>query len=205
MQNKEWTVNSEYLFYEDHKISLKNINLKGLHQLDNAALAAIGCLIVEKLKVKKSDIEKGIKDTKWNGRIQKLEGKLSKTYDDLDIWIDSAHNVLGFKSLLSWMKTYNTKQFLIISVGKNKDIKSIINEISYSKLIKIIILESNNDYFHNSYKIKKICDEFGLLSFIADDLDHALGYCLSTNIKARVVITGSIYFISDVIRLDKNL
>ncbi len=205
IQDVDWQVKNSNLNYKDININLQNCNLNGSHQLDNASLAIMGCLLVPQLKVKNMAIKEGIGKVKWSGRIQKLDGKISKEYSDLDIWIDSAHNTLGFKSLLNWLNINNEKNILIMSIGKNKDIKSILDEISNSRLTEIVLISSGNKYYYNAYDIKKICDEKNIPTFIANDIYDALSYCAITKVKKRIVATGSIYFISTILSLDKGL
>lgn len=92
-----------------------------------------------------------------------------------------------------------------MSIGKNKDIKSILDEISNSRLTEIVLISSGNKYYYNAYDIKKICDEKNIPTFIANDIYDALSYCAITKVKKRIVATGSIYFISTILSLDKGL
>ena len=82
------------------------LGLKGNFQKQNAAVAVgvIEILINFGFKVKESSIKKGLKNTKWNGRLEIIKCFNKK------ILVDSAHNYSAAKALSEERKTWNNNQ-----------------------------------------------------------------------------------------------
>ena len=180
------------------------LGLKGNFQKENAAVA-VG--VIEALNnlgfiVKESSIKKGLKSTKWDGRLEIIECFNKK------ILIDSAHNYSAAKALSEERKTWeNNKEgiYWILGVQKQKDIASIIK-----------VLFQENDYIllvpvpnQPSWGLKDLS--------IIDELNHinikefenfilAFNYLLELKKwpKCNPVITGSIFLVAEFIKFANN-
>ena len=118
------------------KKSLSNeyeLGLKGDFQKQNAAVA-IG--VIEALNnlgfsVKERSIKEGLKNTKWNGRLEIINCLNKK------ILVDSAHNYSAAKALSKERKTWENHEegvYWILGVQRRKDIASMI-KILIKKMI----------------------------------------------------------------------
>ena len=203
---EDWKVQGNTFLYNDFKINLNNLSLEGNHQYSNASAAILACLTNKELEIENLKIESCINKIKWPGRLHKLSGKLSKQYQDLDIWVDVAHNVLGFRSLRFWIESLKTiNPVFIIGLGIKKDYKGIIKEIKKTKPGLICFLSEVNFHCHKPEKLKKLATQLEIESYIGKNLNEILGFIARknrTNKKQLTLITGSIGLIGDI--LNKN-
>ena len=101
--NKDWKLINKKIIYGEKKINLENLALVGEHQLINASCAILACLSTRNLNIDTEKLEKTLTQLKWPGRIQNLKGPFYKKFNNLNIWVDVAHNVLGFEVLKNWL------------------------------------------------------------------------------------------------------
>ena len=203
MYGEDWKVQGNTFLYNDFKINLSNLSLVGNHQYINASAAILACLISKELEIENLKLEKSINKIKWPGRLHKLRGKLSKQYEDLDIWVDVAHNVLGFRSLISWIESFKTiNPVFVIGLGIKKDYKGIIKEIKKTKPGLICFLSEVNFHCHKPEKLKKFANQLEIESYIGKNINDILDFITSknkTNKKQLTMITGSIGLIGDIL------
>ena len=206
MYGKDWKVKDNIFLYNGFKINLSNLSLEGSHQYINASVAILACLISKELEIENIKLENSINKIKWPGRLHKLSGKLSKQYKDLDIWVDVAHNVLGFRSIRSWIESLkNINPVFIIGLGIKKDYIGIIKEIKKTKPSLICFLSEVNFHCHEPEKLKKFATQLEIESYIGKSINEILDFIVcknKTNKKQLTLITGSIGLIGDI--LNKN-
>ena len=206
MYGEDWKVQGNTFLYNDYKINLKNLSLEGNHQYINASAAILACLTSKELEIENLKIQNSINKIKWSGRLHKLSGKLSKQYQDLDIWVDVAHNVLGFRSLRSWLLSLKTiNPVFIIGLGIKKDYRGILKEIKKTKPGLICFLSEVNFHCHKPEKLKKFATQLEIESYIGKNINEILDFIArknKTNKKQLTLITGSIGLIGDI--LNKN-
>lgn len=102
-------------------------NLRGQHQLSNAALAlaAVEIMNPQKLAVSDSLIREGLKKVVWPGRQQLLNGSPP-------FLLDGAHNIAGVKTLCSSLaKEYSYTRLILIWGGmSDKDHYAMLKQIA---------------------------------------------------------------------------
>ncbi len=202
--NDNWIINNKFLYCDNNKVDLRNISLKGEHQYINAGCAIVASLKIKALEGKKDNLYKALKNVKWKGRIELLEGKLGKRYNNIEIWMDVAHNVLGFKVLCNWLKKKNINNpIFILGLGIKKDYINILKEI---KKIKPSILYFPSRLQFNSYSPKKLIDyskKLNLKALQIKDISSALELLNEEDsIRKTVIVSGSIGLIGEL--LSKN-
>jgi dihydrofolate synthase/folylpolyglutamate synthase len=103
------------------------LNLPGDHQVENAVLA-IGTLLClkNKLKISEKDINSGLRDVLWKGRINLISREPF-------IIIDVSHNTSGFERTLSFLNNFFPKERLkvITALQEDKDFEKIGDLLSY--------------------------------------------------------------------------
>ena len=81
---------------QDYKLSLL-----GFHQVENALLVIETFnLLKDDLKLSIQDLHNGLKNTKWVGRLEKIN-------DDPVIYIDGGHNIDGISRITEFVKSLN--------------------------------------------------------------------------------------------------
>lgn len=127
------------LFQGALKCRLKN--LKGRHQIINAATAIYASMLLckEGYKVEPGHIKTGVELATWPGRLEQIKQGRSHL-----VTYDGAHNEAGAKALANWIADVSAKVSLIIAINARKDpfkflsqLKSVEKKIS--KLIFISI------------------------------------------------------------------
>ncbi len=177
-----------------------DLGLKGNFQKQNAAVA-IG--VIEELinfgfKIKECSISKGLKNTKWSGRLEIINCFNKK------ILIDSAHNYSAAKALSVERETWNYNQegiYWILGVQIHKDIASII---------KVLIQENDHILLvpipnQASWTLKDLSKINGLNHLNINEferVDLAFNYLLELKKwpKCNPVLTGSIFLVAEFIK-----
>ena len=133
--------NSFILNFCDNNFEFEKPSLHGYHQIENVSTALAGILAIKKFKLKMKNINQGIKETVWPGRMQKLNnGKLKKIIGkSFDLWLDGGHNIHAsevlFTEIDKWKKS---KIILILGMVSGKDPVKFLKK--YENKISLLIL-----------------------------------------------------------------
>ncbi|RPI03040.1 MAG: bifunctional folylpolyglutamate synthase/dihydrofolate synthase, partial [Calditrichaeota bacterium] len=104
-----------------------SLPLNGIHQVQNAVVAAAACsqLRQEGWKISRDSFAEGLKQTHWPGRFQ-IVGQ------NPTIIVDVAHNTASFDQLLHVLNHFfkSTKIFFIIGLLKDKDFQQIAKMVA---------------------------------------------------------------------------
>ncbi len=180
------------------------LGLKGNFQKQNAAVA-VG--VIEALNnlgftIKECSIKKGLKNTKWSGRLEIINCLNKK------ILIDSAHNYSAAKALSEERKTWNNNQagiYWILGVQIQKDIASMI-KVLIKKNDQILLVPVPNQ---PSWRLKDLSNIYDLNNINITEfekVDLAFNYLLELKKwpKCNPVITGSIFLVAEFIKFANN-
>lgn len=207
----------------DYKSAKENYNnmpqpsLAGYHQYINAACAiAAANEIKYKFNIKEQDIRNGISNAKWKGRLEKItDGRL--WYDlckdlETELFLDAAHNESAARSLSSWLDDQERMDtYIIIGMTRDRDVNKFLNNFK-GKVRKIICVSVRTEPMnYQSTKMLQmiIDDELKSLSTSCDFMEDAMQLISeerkknnnrninNNSIKSRIIITGSIFLISD--------
>ena len=184
--------------------SYENIEIKliGEHQINNSilALTVIKYLECNKgLKIDDKSIRRGLINTKWPGRIEKI------SENPLFI-IDGAHNEDGALSLAKAIdKNFKDRNLtLLIGMLEDKDIDSVL-DILIPKFNKVITTTPDNPRAIDSSKLKGKILRYTDNVVDKKDIEEALNYTLESSSDNDVIISaGSLYMIGSIRRLMTN-
>ena len=189
------------------KESLANdyeLGLKGNFQKQNAAVAigVIEALNTLGFNVKECSIKEGLKNTKWNGRLEIINCLNKK------ILVDSAHNFSAAKALSEERKSWNNNEegiYWILGVQRSKDIISMI-KVLVKKNDHILLVPVPNQ---TSWTLKDLAknpkvDHLNIIEF--EKIDLAFNYLLALRKwpNCHPVLTGSIFLVAEFIRFANN-
>lgn len=169
---------------QDYKLSLL-----GFHQVENALLVIETFnLLKDDLKLSIQDLHNGLKNTKWVGRLEKIN-------DDPVIYIDGGHNIDGISRITEFVKSLNIPNVrAVISISHDKELLPMIkmvdetfDEIIFTSYTYARSAKAEDLYNLSSSKNKK-CIE---------NLDVAVKYVL-TNKKLITIFLGSLYLASEI-------
>ena len=197
--NQEWKIKSNFYISDDVKIDISNLNLIGDHQKSNAGLAIHISRNLLKNNFEIKSTEKALSKCHWDGRLQLIsQGKLLKyVHKYKNIYLDGFHNIDGMKVLIKSLE--KNRKILICSFLNNKKYSYMLSELSkhFNKIIVVKINEENSinkddipKKFHNLFS-QSLKQSFSLINKY-------------TSSKTSIYFGGSLYFIGEVLKLNKS-
>jgi dihydrofolate synthase/folylpolyglutamate synthase len=206
--------NADIYHYRDDISDFPKPSLLGKHQIDNAktAVTAIQRLYtnnsLSKLsKLSESDlikaIQSGIKNAKWQGRMQNItKSSLGQDMPNgSEIWIDGGHNEAAGKAIKDVIKNWDDMPlYIVLGMLTTKDASSFIKHIAaYAKEIYTAEITSSDAGF-NVKELAKIAEDAGAKKVIAaGNFENALKMIKSSdanrNRPYRILVCGSLYLI----------
>lgn len=178
-------------FFKKYKVKLR---LLGKHQILNCQVAINAVEVLSEIEgFNIKNIEKGISNAKWIGRLEVLKEKPL-------VVIDGAHNIQGIKMLKNNILEYFNYNniYLLIGILSDKQVDDMINEIvPLSK--KVIALTPHSDRAELASELKLHIEKVNknVLSFenYEDGLEEVLKDAKDDDL---VLVTGSLYMIGDI-------
>ena len=171
---------------------------EALYQAENASLAVKAVSILKEKKLvnlTEKNILDGLKNTFWLGRFEKVS-ETSKIY------LDGAHNSHGISALsktLHAMQDTKANIKILFAALTDKETDKMIEElIQISKDLTVTEFD-----FYRCKKAKEIASNYPV-SVNVNWKDYISKYVKSRNNKDILVITGSLYFITQVRHYLKN-
>ena len=175
--------------YKDYELETLLLNMLGEHQKENAALAITALIELNESGIVDLDFNKmidGIESVSWTGRIEQVKEK------PLMI-VDGAHNVESVEALISTMKDYYHIDSLdiLFSAVKGKPNKTMVDQL---KTIASTFYVTDFD-FPRALTKDAIFEE---IRFDQKELVDDYVKFIETYEGDGLIITGSLYFISEV-------
>jgi len=187
-------------YYKDKKylisLSSKHIHSDGLWE--NVGLAI---KIALDLGVDKKIIKKMLPKIRFEGRVQFIEGKLTKNLKNTRILVDGCHSDESTKNLARYLRKFKIPVYAIWGSLKNKNPDQLIKNFKgiFKKIVTIKIPDEPNAM--NSFDLCRIARRNRFLTTESLNIKDAFKK-ISTNKKKIIVIFGSLYLVGNV--LSKN-
>jgi dihydrofolate synthase/folylpolyglutamate synthase len=171
-----------------------HLNLKGAHQVINAATALGAMEVLEELgyRVSTEAMVDGLGEVDWPGRLQMVSSSPR-------VILDGAHNPAGVLALKESLEEDFQYQHLILLVGimKDKDIRSMLHLLA-PIADTIILTQPHIDRATPPSMLKKALGQNGRKAEIAEHLKGAIERGLSlTQEEDLLCITGSLYTVGE--------
>ncbi|MCF8035374.1 MAG: bifunctional folylpolyglutamate synthase/dihydrofolate synthase [Desulfobacteraceae bacterium] len=111
----------------DHRWTDMRSSLRGIHQLDNAALVLASCEILMRQNVSLTldTIKNGMENHRWPGRLEILDTRPS-------IIIDGAHNLIAARRLAAFLADYAENRRVTMVIG-------ILDDKPYMAMLKSLL------------------------------------------------------------------
>jgi len=176
------------------------ISMLGEYQIRNAILAMV---IVERLnykfKIEKDILKKGLNKAYIPGRMEIVKKEPL-------VVVDGAHNADGIAMFVSFIKglregniSSKGKVYIILAVLADKDLDSILREISNLDNINLVISENESERALKAALLKNQADSLGIESIVITPLSLALRKLVNEAGSDDIIfIVGSLYNISQV-------
>ena len=164
------------------------LSLLGFHQVENALLVIETFnLLKDDLKLSIQDLHNGLKNTKWVGRLEKIN-------DDPVIYIDGGHNIDGISRITEFVKSLNIPNVrAVISISHDKELLPMIkmvdetfDEIIFTSYTYARSAKAEDLYNLSSSKNKKCIENLDVVKYVL------------TNKKPITIFLGSLYLASEI-------
>ncbi len=177
-----------------------SVGLSGDHQIENATLAVAACEVISRriAKIKYEDVKKGLVNTKWPGRLEKVK-------DNPLIILDGAHNLSAARNLSKYISANLKNRNITMVVGMLDD--------KPCELMLKALLPAGSSIILTSPKIDRSlpCEELlkltkgivatnGLVKKITSipDVAEAVKFAIKTAApNDAVIIAGSLYVVGE--------
>ncbi len=159
-------------------ITMRN---QGIYQKDNANLA-INLIKSLKLNIDFETIKRGIEKTHWAGRFEEIIP---------NVYLDGAHNDQGMTRLIESLNMLPKPWTVVFTALLDKSHHEMLEKLS-SKVDNLIVTEFD---FYRAEKANVLAE--GLDVIVIPDYKAAIQKGLQLKAKGTLLITGSLYFISD--------
>ena len=191
---------------QKYSLDLPPPNLLGDHQIQNAATAIATVMLVNKeFQITAPQITNGITQTIWPGRIEQVSDKKTNELTgckDTKIYLDGAHNDSGALSLASWAaENLQGPVYLILGMTRKR------NATTFCAYFKNIVqngiavgVESEPSSYSASI-LAKTASKSGIDFTYADSLQQAIDNIVAKNKYVTIIITGSLFLVSDFLKL----
>ena len=163
---------------KDIDIELKG---QGLYQRDNATLA-ISIVKYLDLNIENSLIKKAVESTSWAGRFEEIQP---------NVYLDGAHNKEGVRRLIESLPMLPKPWVVVFSALGDKDHHDMIENLK-NHVDTLIITEFD---FYRAAKAEELNEGFGVSTY--KDFREAINKGLELKENGTLLVTGSLYFISD--------
>ena len=172
----------------------------GPHQVENAGLAILAAeeIIKKGYKISKENIENGIKNTSWPGRLQVIKKNQTKYY------IDGAHNSYSIKQLIKSLKELDSgiKYKTIFGATSGHSYKKMLDEISkVSDTILLVKSRHPKAVSIKDFKNKTKTIDAKIIEFAS--VEKAIKYTKNKN--DTFLITGSLSVAAEALESLNNI
>ena len=196
---------------EDRLLDLPLPSLIGLHQIDNAALAAVAALQLREARIDEAAIGRGIASAVWPARLQRLTkgpfGALAREAG-ADLWLDGGHNphaALALARSVGDMAARDGRPVAVIcGLLANKDADGFFAAFADLKP-RIICVPFEADTASPPESLVKAAGRAGLMAETKDSALAALETVLAGDgPPPHIVICGSLYLAGEVLAASED-
>ena len=193
---------NDFFYYEDKFGGLKipKPSIKGEFQLENASTAIATLRTLKDLNIKNAHIIEGVKKAYNIARLEEIkEGKIKNLVKDNVLICDGSHNSGGAEVLNQYIQSLNCDVHAIIGMMKNKNHERYISYFKKLKSITTVDIPNNP----NAISGKDLKKKFNSIhnTQYKGSIEQAIK---SIPLKKGdiVLITGSLYLASEVLKLN---
>lgn len=194
---------------EERLLDLPAPALSGLHQVDNAALAAVAALQLREARIDEAAVAAGIAGARWPARFQRLtDGPLGRQAKaaGADLWLDGGHNPHAARALARTIGDLAARDgrpvTLVCGLLGNKDADGFFS--AFAQLApRIIAVGFEADAASPPERLVEVARAHSLQASAAADVSAGVARALAEEgPPPHVVICGSLYLAGEVLALD---
>jgi len=171
-------------------------------QLQNAlnAVAAARLLQQKQFRISNANIEAGIAEARWPGRLEKLQSRP-------DIYLDGAHNPSAARELADFLKENFAGRRIILIYGAMRD--KAVDEVTgllFPQAAEVIFTQPNNQRSISAAQLAQMAAHHAARSTTIANAEQALNHALANAAPDDAIfITGSLYLVGQLRHSRKQL
>jgi dihydrofolate synthase/folylpolyglutamate synthase len=168
--------------------------LRGKFQLENAlnAIAAARILEGQSENIRATEIEQGIANTVWPGRMEKLQS-------EPDLYLDGAHNPSAARELASFLKENfaGGRVVLLFAAMRDKAVDEIAG-ILFPHVSEVIFTQPRISRAISAHQLAEMAGEYAAHFRVIPDAERAFEEALSAAARHDAIfVTGSLYLVGE--------
>lgn len=168
------------------------LQLPGRFQLQNAlnALAAARLLEEKQFRLSNENIERGIAEAQWPGRLEKLQSRP-------DLYLDGAHNPGAARELARFLEeNLHTRRVILIYAAMRDKAVDEVTGLLFPLASEVIFTQPNSPRAVSASQLAQIAGHHALHHSVISNAEAALDAAFA---KARpedaIFVTGSLYLV----------
>ena len=195
-------------------VHLPKLGLRGIHQAENAGLAAAAVMTVFP-DLDDATLAKGAANAEWPGRIQHLNhGQLIEDKDnDISVWLDGAHNAHGAMALAKTLPQLADGDWILVCGALNtRDPKDFLMPLKDRIRHAICLTIPDQDASLPNHVIAEAARDIGLDANTSTDIRTAMEQAYTIAERSRdkkrpgnIIIAGSLYLAGHVLTVNQTL
>jgi len=164
--------------------------LPGRHQVENAVVAIAA---LEKLGISPAAIEKGIADTRWPGRLDRVS-------ESPEIILDGAHNPAGARALAGYIRQFYSGRHIVMIYGAMRD-KAVaeMTGVLFPLVNEVIATAPHQTRAVDPETIRALAEHSSVR--MAPDLAAALTIARAGPSGRVIFVTGSLFLVGEALAL----
>lgn len=180
-------------------------SLPGNHQIVNASMAVAASYLMRGFTIAEDAIREGITKAVWPARLQRLptSGALHFIPATSELWLDGAHNTGGAHVLAEQLGHWQDRPLVLIcAMTRGRDVQAFLTPFKGKVSHVIGTTVETEPSAHAPSVVANAASALGFSSHSADTVLDAL-YMATELIPSpsRIVVAGSLYLCSDVLKL----
>ncbi len=195
-------------------VHLPKLGLRGIHQAENAGLAAAAVMTVFP-DLDDATLANGAASAEWPGRIQNLNhGQLIENQDNpISVWLDGAHNAHGATALAKTLPQLADGDWVLICGALNtRDPKDFLTPLKDQISHAICLTIPDQDASLPNHVIAEAARDIGFNAETSTDIKTAMeqAYTIAEKIgnqkrPGNIIIAGSLYLAGHVLTVNQTL
>lgn len=202
----EWRVGScgsrMEFHYADVSIDLPLPSLTGAHQIQNAGTALAALMILRNhFNIPDAALVTGMQTARWPGRLQKIER--SDLPPGWELWADGGHNEGAAKALAAqaglWQQEEGKPLHLVVGMMKRKNPAGFLAPLlPYVSSVTGVGMGSD-PLAHDRDSFTESLKDAGMGFDWSDSVADAIGRLTNQYERGRILVTGSLYLMKEVL------
>lgn len=189
----------------ERRLDLPLPALPGVHQLDNAGLAAVAALSLPEAGLTESQIAAGLTAARWPARLQRLtRGPAAAMLPaGCELWLDGGHNPAAAEALARTFAGSGDPRPLHLVVGMlaTKDLAAFLRPLAGVAASLTAVPIAAEAAAREPDEIAAAARGVGMAAGVAGSVEEAVGGIVGRDAGAvRVLVCGSLYLAGEVLR-----